>query len=107
VRGMLFGAEKGGGGSGWGGATVLLVRSPAPVPRLVDRPWWGCRSSLRRAGRHGVLRQGGRTGSINKDDVATGQWGHDKHDPRRPRSGRLPAHAAVRLRRRMCPSRNP
>jgi hypothetical protein len=34
-----------------------LVRAPAPVARLGDRPGEGCRSFLRRTGRHGVLRQ--------------------------------------------------
>ena len=41
-----------------GGLVLLQGRDP----RLVDRPGWGCRSSLRRVRRHGALRQGVRGG---------------------------------------------
>ena len=57
--------RRGRGGSGRsdrGGLVLLQGRDP----RLVDRPGWGCRSSLRRVRRHGALRQGFAVGGINR-----------------------------------------
>jgi len=42
------------------------VRAPGPVPRRWTGSLWGCRSSLRRAWRHGVLRQWVAVGGINQ-----------------------------------------
>jgi hypothetical protein len=49
--------EKGGGGAPWGLSGWGRVACSRSVSRVWTGPW-GCRSSLRRAGRHGVLRQG-------------------------------------------------
>ena len=53
---------------GRGSGGVLQVGFPG-----VDRPLGGCRSSLRRAGRHGVLRHVMRSGGVNqRGRLATG-----------------------------------
>lgn len=99
------GVKKGGGvllGLSWRGR-VACSRS---VARGVDRPVGAAGHPFAAHGGMECCDRCGRTRSIKKDDVATGEWGHDRHDPRRPRVG-VPAHAGMGVSRRMCPSRSP
>jgi hypothetical protein len=88
-----------------GVVVVGRVACSRSVSRGVDKPVGAVGHPFAARGGMECCDRGGRRGSIKRDD-SPGGGGHDRHDPRRPRS-EIPAHAAVRLSRRMCPSRSP
>ena len=83
---MLFRAER-----EVGGLWVVLDRravrcgAPAPVSGWWTGPVRGCRSFLRRAGRHGVLGTGCGGGINQAGRPRRRSGGHDTDDPRPPR----------------------